>query len=126
MTRLTRLHQVAARAGDLDATVDFYREQLGCRFIARFDPPGIAFFDFSGVRVLFEAAAPQTVLYFWVDDIQRAYQDLQSRGINFDSEPHVIHKDAEGIFDNPETEEWMAFFKDPAGNTVALASRVAE
>ena len=36
------LHQVAQRADDLDASVDFYRDVLGLRLIARFDPPGLA------------------------------------------------------------------------------------
>ena len=29
-----------------------------------------------------------------------------------------------GVFGPPGTEEWMAFFRDPDGNALALASRV--
>ncbi len=121
--RITRLHQIAAHAGDLAETRRFYQETLGAKFIAVFDPPGILFFDFHGVRVMFEANAAPATLYFCVDDIGAAYTDLASQGVTFDGEPHMIHKDEDGAFDNPGTEEWMAFFKDPGGNTLAIASR---
>ncbi len=39
------MHQVAQRAEDLDRAVGFYRDTLELPFIARFDPPGLAFFD---------------------------------------------------------------------------------
>ncbi len=123
MTRLTRIHQVAARSGDLEAALEFYRNKLGARFIAKFDPPGLLFFDFNGVRLLLEANAPETVIYFSVDDIESSHAELAAAGIEFITEPHAVHKDDDGVFDNPGTEEWMAFFKDPAGNTLALASR---
>ncbi len=121
--RITRLHQIAAHAGDLEDMQRFYQETLGARFIAVFDPPGILFFDFHGVRVLFEPNAAPATLYFWVDDIDAAHASLTSQGVAFDGQPHMIHKDEDGAFDNPGTEEWMAFFKDPGGNTLAIASR---
>jgi methylmalonyl-CoA/ethylmalonyl-CoA epimerase len=123
MTRLTRIHQVAAKSGDLADALTFYRDKLGARFIAKFDPPGLLFFDFNGVRLLLEANAPEAVLYFRVDDIESSHAELTAAGIEFISEPHAVHKDDDGVFDNPGSEEWMAFFKDPAGNTLALASR---
>ena len=49
-----QIYQIAMHAEDLDATEAFYRDVVGAEFIARFDPPGLAFFDFDGVRVLFE------------------------------------------------------------------------
>ncbi len=47
---LRHVHQIAQRAEDLDRAVDFYRDTLGVRFIARFDPPGLAS-STSGTRV---------------------------------------------------------------------------
>jgi hypothetical protein len=38
----------------------------------------------------------------------------------------MIFKDEQGLFGKPRTEEWMAFFADPSGNTLALASRKGE
>ncbi len=121
--RLERLHQVAARAEDLDESLAFYRDVLGARFIAKFDPPGLVFFDFAGTRLLLERGPTPATLYFWVDDIDTAAAELRARGVTFDSGPHRIHRDDAGQFGPAGSEEWMAFFRDPAGNTLALASR---
>lgn len=121
--RLTRIHQVGARAPDLEATRRFYEHVLRARYVATFDPPGLLFFDFAGVRLLFERESSPATLYFWVDDIDAARSALEEQGVEFVEAPHLIHRDTEGTFDNPGTEEWMAFFKDPGGNTVAIASR---
>lgn len=121
--RLTRIHQIAARMGDLAETRAFYQDILGARYVAEFEPPGLLFFEFSGVRIVFETNNAPAVIYFWVDDIDAAYQGLKSQGIAFEGEPHLIHRDDTGVFDNPGTEEWMAFFKDPGGNTLALTTR---
>ena len=50
-----RIYQVSQHSSDLDQTIVFYTEILRGRFIARFDPPGIAFIDFDGVRVIFSS-----------------------------------------------------------------------
>ena len=120
---ITRLHQVAARSVGVEAMVAFYRDKLGATFIAQFDPPGLVFFDVAGVRLMFEEGANPATLYFGVDDIDVAKAELEAEGVAFESEPHMIHRDEDGTFGNPGTEEWMAFFKDPAGNTLAIASR---
>lgn len=121
--QLCRIHQVAAHSDDLAATKDFYVNVLGARCIAEYDPPGLLFFDFAGVRVLFEHNGPKAVLYFWVQDIDAAHAQLAERGVVFDSEPHLIYRDEDGIFGEAGEEEWMSFFTDPGGNTVALATR---
>ena len=121
--RLTRLHQVAANATNLEETKVFYLNVLGARYLAMFESPGLLFFDFCGTRLLFERDSAAATLYFWVDDIDQAYTELVGKGVRFDSEPHLIHRDDKGVFDNPGTEEWMALFKDPGGNTIALATR---
>ena len=52
---LGRLHQIALKATDLEASVAFYRDVLGLPLIARFDPPGLAFFDLDGTRLMLSA-----------------------------------------------------------------------
>lgn len=121
--KLNRIQQIAVYARDLDEAVTFYRDSLGARFIAKFDPPGLVFFDFSGTRLLLEKVGPKCTLYFWVDDIDSAYGELRSKGIEFKGEPHRIFRDDNGTFGKPGEEEWMAFFSDPSGNTLALATR---
>ena len=62
-------------------------------------------------------------VYFWVDDIDAAAAELKSKGVTLEQEPHMIFPDSEGLFGPAGEAEWMAFLKDPAGNTLALASR---
>jgi hypothetical protein len=35
----------------------------------------------------------------------------------------LIFRDDQGMFGDAGEEEWMAFFSDPSGNTLALATR---
>jgi predicted enzyme related to lactoylglutathione lyase len=65
------------------------------------------------------AAAPESTLYLRVADIAAAHENLRSRGVEFTNAPHMIHRHADG------TEEWMAFFKDPEGRTLAIMSQEA-
>jgi methylmalonyl-CoA/ethylmalonyl-CoA epimerase len=121
--KLERIHQIAVYARDFEEAILFYRDTLGARFLAKYEPPGLAFLDFAGVRVLLEKEGPKATLYFWVDDIDSAYAELRSKGIEFSGQPHLIHRDDTGVFGQPGEEEWMAFFSDPSGNTLALATR---
>jgi methylmalonyl-CoA/ethylmalonyl-CoA epimerase len=121
--QIERLHQVALQATNLDAAVNFYRDVLGLRFIARFDPPGLAFFDMGGFRLLLSATASGATLYFRVVDIDDAVKSLKKRGVSFLHPPSMIHRDETGEFGKKGVEEWMAFFKDPSGNILALTER---
>lgn len=109
--------QVSISVRDLDAAIDFYGGKLGLRMIGRF-PPGLAFFDCDGVRIMVssvaeESAPGNSVLYFKVPDIQEGYEALKARGVEFTHEPHVIHS-------TDDYELQMAFFQDPDGNTMAI------
>lgn len=110
--------QIAMNARDLDRAIAFYRDQLGLPFLFR-APPQLAFFDCAGTRLLLDVAEdkefdhPGSILYFSVDDIEAMYRTLQSRGVKFRKEPHLIAK-------LPDREVWMAFFEDTEGNTLAL------
>ena len=109
--------------GDLDAAVEFYGDKLGLRLIGRF-PPGLAFFDCDGVRLMVSAIPEDSptgnsTFYFNVSDIQDGYDRLNSSGIQFEGEPHVIHS-------TNDYELWMAFFKDPDGNTMAIMDERGE
>ncbi|HVZ12974.1 MAG TPA: VOC family protein [Bauldia sp.] len=121
---LDKLHQVALTATNLDAAVEFYRDVLGLKFIARFDPPGLAFFQLSGgARLLLSTTSSSASLYFLVDDIDKAVQELKKRGVYFFHPPAMIHRDEAGFFGKKGNEEWMAFFKDPSGNLLGLVAK---
>ena len=117
------LHQVAQHAQDLDRAAEFYTELLGARPLARFDPPGLLFFDLDGVRLLLERGAPPALLYLRVDDARTFLGALRERGVTVEGDAQLIHTDADGIFGAPGTEEWMGFFRDSEGNLLACASR---
>ena len=122
--KLERIHQIAVFARDLDEAISFYRDTLGATYLTKFDPPGLVFFDFGGTRVLLEKTGPKASVYFRVDDIHAAYQELSEKGVKFIAEPHMIFRDDGGMFGTAGEEEWMAFFSDPSDNILALASRV--
>lgn len=121
------LHQVALATTDIDRSCEFYRETLGLKQIAVFDPPGLAFFDVGGVRLSMQRNADvkpsDTVLYFKVADIGRAVESLKNRSVNLEQEPQLVFKDDQGQFGEAGEEEWMAFFRDPDGNLLALVAR---
>ncbi|HEX4213558.1 MAG TPA: VOC family protein [Candidatus Dormibacteraeota bacterium] len=123
MNAVTGLHQVAQHADDLDRAVAFYRDVVGLRHIATFEPPGLAFLDLSGVRLLLERGAQPSTLYLRVADVEAACAALRERGVEIEHEPHVIHQDQEGVFATPGEEEVQAFFRDSEGNLVGLAAR---
>lgn len=128
-TIVSGLHQVAVAAADLDQATAFYRDRLGLPLVARFDPPGLAFFQLGSLRLLVEkseAATPgSSVLYLRVAEIHEACRRLSEKGVVFTGEPQLIHRDDTGTFGARGVEEWMAFFNDPDGNILALTSRVA-
>jgi len=120
---INRLHQVAVYARDLEEAIEFYRDKLGAKFLARFDPPGLAFFDFSGTRLLLESNGPKATIYFRVENIEETHTELVNSGVKFIQGPHMIFKDEAGTFGGAGEEEWMAFFQDPSENTLAIAAR---
>ena len=121
--KLDRIHQIAVYARDLEEAISFYRETLGATYLAKFDPPGLAFFEFSGTRILLEKTGPKATVYFRVVDIESAYAELLDKGVKFIAEPQLIFRDDQGMFGAAGEEEWMAFFSDPSDNILALASR---
>lgn len=116
------LRQVAQRVEDLDRAVAFYAELLGRGPIAVFDPPGLAFFDLGGARLLLERGAPTALIYLEVDDVAATCEALVGRGVRVATAPHVVFDDTAGLFGAPG-EEWLAFVEDPEGNRVGLMGR---
>jgi methylmalonyl-CoA/ethylmalonyl-CoA epimerase len=120
---MNRVHQIAQRVEDLDRAASFYADTLGLPLIARFDPPGLVFFDLGNTRLLLERGATPALLYLEVDDIDGSVRSLGAAGVTFVDEPHLIHRDDEGRFGPPGVEEWMVFFRDSEDNLVGLVER---
>ncbi len=121
------MHQVALTTTDVNLACEFYEGKLGLKKIAVFDPPGLAFFDLDGVRLSLmqkdEKEPSDSVIYFRVPDLDAAVDVLKQKSVNLEQEPELVFKDEEGQFGEAGEEEWMAFFCDPDGNLLALASR---
>ncbi len=121
------MHQVALTTTDINRSSRFYRETLGLKQLAVIDPPGLAFFDVSGVRLsLLQDAATEpssSVIYFRVADIDAAAAVLKEKDVSLEQDPELVFKDTKGQFGEAGEEEWMAFFRDPDGNLLALACR---
>jgi methylmalonyl-CoA/ethylmalonyl-CoA epimerase len=112
--------QIALTVTDVGRSVAFYRETLGMRFL--FQVPSLAFIDCGGIRLMLSlpektAEGSSSVIYYKVPDIRQAFQTLSSRGVAFEGEPHLIAK-------MPDHDLWMAFFRDPDRNLLALMSEV--
>jgi predicted enzyme related to lactoylglutathione lyase len=120
--RLGPVGQVSLSIRDVPRAERFYGETLGLPHVFTFGD--LAFFDADGLRIYLHRKddadwQPGSVLYFRVPDIRSAHEELAARGVRFTGAPHLIYTD-----DATGDEEWMAFFEDGEGNTLALMSRV--
>lgn len=118
---ISRVGQIAIPVHDIERATAFYREQLGLPFL--FTAGKLAFFDCGGVRLMLDVPEkpefdhPSSILYFAVRDITAAYRRMQSGGVQFEDEPHVIARMA-------GHDLWMTFFRDSENNLLALMSEV--
>ncbi len=115
---LNQIGQIAIPVGDLERAVAFYRDELGMRFLFQ-APPGLAFFDCGGVRLMLDVSAKgqqnqfASIIYYKVNDLPSAFETLKSRGVIFEQGPELVTR-------MPDHELWMAFLKDPDGNLLGL------
>jgi len=117
---ISHIGQIGITITDLDRAVVFYRDTLGLKLL--FQVSGMAFFDCAGIRLMLSAAekASEThssIIYYRVADILAAAKTLENRGARFDQLPHLVAR-------MPDHDLWMAFFRDPDRNLLALMSEV--
>lgn len=118
---LGRIGQVSLSIRDVQRATRFYGTTLGLPHLFTFGD--LCFFEAAGTRLYLHRKdpdewKPSSILYFEVDDIQARQEALTAAGVQFTGAPHRIHTHDDG------TEEWMTFFEDGEGNTLALMSRV--
>lgn len=115
------LVQIAQHADDLDRAADFYTVLLERPPIARFDPPGLLFFDLGGTRLLLDRGAPSALVYLRVDNVHETIERMggltEAVGV-----PRAVFTHEDSRLGPIGTEEWQAFIRDSEGNTIGLVA----
>src|SRR5438105_15609534 len=108
---LSAIGQIFFPARVLERAIRFYRDTLGMPFLFQ-APPQMAFFQCGATTVMLgvpeapELDHPASVVYYLVPDIAAAHATLRGRGVEFITEPHLVHRAA-------DSELWLAELRDP-------------
>ena len=115
--------QIAITVSDVPRAVAFYRDAIGLPQLPIPAPPTMAFLLMGDVRLMVSQPEPGfapgggTIVYMKVGDIKATAAAMKGRGVDSVGEPHLIAK-------LPDREIWLAEFRDPDGNALALMSEV--
>ena len=118
---IQQIRQISIPVHDPDRAVAFYRDILG--FALLFRAGNLAFFDCGGIRLMLsppekpEFDHPSSILYFKVDDIERAYAQLQAAKVKTEGVPNLVAK-------MPDHDLWLAAFRDSEDNLLCLMAEV--
>ena len=110
--------QISITVGDVATALPFYRDVLGLRFLFGAGP-NLAFLACGPVRLMLttpqgaEAVGANSVLYFRVNNAERAYDEIVARGAQGERAPQLAAK-------MPDHELWIGFLRDPDGNLIGL------
>ena len=117
-TDLGTIGQIALHVSDADRAERFYRDALGLPLLFRFGD--LVFFDCGGLRLLLEGGHESRgpghasfCIYLRTRAIDPVVAALKAAGVYFEQEPHLVAR-------MPDHELWMAFFRDPDNNLLAL------
>ena len=100
---------------NMERSIVFYRDMLGIHLAS--EVQSFAFFDGGGTTLALSAAHGQsapsitgaTEIVFGVDSVKTEYENLKSKGVKFQTEPHDING-----------KEWAASFTDPDGHLLSI------
>ena len=114
-----RIGQIALSVQDLDRATAFYRDTLGLKHLFT-APPGMAFFDCGGVRLLLgkqELSPTPFVLYYQVEDMDAAHAAITARGATVITAPHRVAR-------LPDHDLWLGEYRDSEDHIFALMHEV--
>ena len=111
---------------DIPAAKAFYADTLGLEVEDVMG--GLALHLGGGARAFVypkddHVPAAHTVLNFIVDDVDEAVDRLGEAGVRFEQYGGEIQTDEKGIARGPEGGPAIAWFKDPAGNTLSVVEQ---
>jgi len=105
---IKRINHLTFPVSDLKKAVTFYENVLGLKKTGEW--PYYVEFDVGGTDLGFELKGEQQI-FMLVDDVDKEYQDLRKKGVNFVTEPKDQHWGGR-----------TAMFADPDGNKFILVS----
>jgi catechol 2,3-dioxygenase-like lactoylglutathione lyase family enzyme len=124
LPEITAIDQIGLSCTDLDEAERFYCGVLGLQLTGTV-PDVMKFFGCNGVNIVMfrsETIPPNSIVYFRIPSesgsIDRSVSLLKSQDVRFETDPHVIARKWNGC------DIWIAFFRDPFGNLLALKSDV--
>ena len=116
----TSIGQISRTVSDVNAAANWFEIVLEVPHLYTFG--SLAFFDCGGTRLMLteeeQLNKNESLLYFKVTNIEKAYSTLQEKGVEFINAPHKVHQHEDG------SEEWMAFFKDPDDRPLAIMATI--
>ena len=116
---LKKVGQIAVRVKDVNRAAAFYSDKLGMKLLLKQN--NLAVLDCGGLSIFLtlpETEAEGThnsVIYFDVEDIQQAAQNLTERGVTLFEKPNKVGKLG-------AAEVWIAIFRDSEENLMGLRS----
>ena len=119
---ITSIGQIAIAVSDITTSRDFYQNTLGLKLLFE-APPGLAFFECGGVRLMMttlqgeESDHHTSVIYYKVDDIETATNQLKAKGITFIQEPQLTAK-------MEDHDLWIGFLRDPDQNLIGIMAEI--
>lgn len=102
---------------DLARAIEFYREILQLPLLVQTNSS--ALLESGAVHLMLSRANDSAAggsVYFEVGDIELRCEELKSRGVKFERDPHLVAL-------MPDHELRIASFRDPDGNKLALTCR---
>ncbi|MDC8774304.1 VOC family protein [Roseateles albus] len=110
--------QIAITVSDVEASVAYYRDVLGLKFLFNAGP-GLAFLSDGSIRIMLTtpqgsgAIGANSILYFKTTDIESTHAAIVARGSVSERPPQFVSK-------MPDHDLWLGFLRDPDGNLVGL------
>jgi len=106
---IKKINHLTFPVSDLKKAIAFYENILGLKKTAEWS--NYAIFDVGGTELALEPKGEGIDIFMLVDDVDKEYQDLKKKGVNFVTEP--------------KDQSWggrTAMFADPDGNRFIIES----